>query len=91
MKPKSVEDFDFSSNVYTVNYGFAANYYVFHSTDRNQFRFGKSAVMFCLLSAHSPHSKCADAKIQDEKALSVPLLSCTKDSNNLLTPIARVP
>jgi len=80
-----------SSNVYTVNYGFAANYYVFHSTNRNQFRFRKSAVMFCSLSAHSPHSKCGDAKIEDENAVSVPFLSCTKDSNNLLTPIARVP
>jgi len=80
-----------SSNVYTVNYGFEANYYVFHSTNRNQFRFGKSVVMFCSLSAHSSHSKCGDAKIEDENAVSVPLLSCTKDSNNLLTPTARVP
>ena len=37
------------------------------------------------------HSKCGDAKIEDENAVSVPLLSCTKDSNNLLTPIALVP
>ena len=73
-----------SSNVYTVNYGFAAIYYVFHSTYRNQFRFGKSAVMFCSLSAHSPHSKCGNAKIEDKNAVSVPLLSCTKDVTSYL-------
>ena len=69
-----------SSNVYTINDGFASIYYVFHSTYRYQFRFRKSAVMFCSLSAHSPHlSKCGGAKIEDKDAVSVPLLSCTKD------------
>ena len=69
-----------SSNVYTINDGFASIYYVFHSTYRYQFRFRKSAVMFCSLSAPSPHlSNCGGSKIEDKDAVSVPLLSCTKD------------
>ena len=59
-----------SFNVYTVNCG--------------KFRFGKSAVMFCSLSAYSPHSKCGDAKIEDKNAVSVSLLSCTKDVTSYL-------
>lgn len=72
------------SNVYTVNDGIAAIYYVFHPTYRNQFRFGKSTVIVCSLSAHSPHSKCGDAEIEDKNAVSVPLLSCTKDVTSYL-------
>ena len=41
-------------------------------------------MMFCSLSAHSPHSKCGDAKIEDKNAVSVPLLSCTKDVTSYL-------
>ena len=41
-------------------------------------------MMFCSLLAHSPHSKCGDAKIEDRNAVSVPLLSCTKDVTSYL-------
>ena len=41
-------------------------------------------MMFCSLSTHSPHSKCGGAKIEDKNAVSVPLLSCTKDVTSYL-------
>ena len=40
--------------------------------------------MFCSLSAHSPHYKCGDAKIEDKNAVSVSLLSCAKDVTSYL-------
>ena len=65
-----------SSDVYTVNYGFAA---IFHLRTEISFVVWKSGVMFCSLSAHSPHSKCGGTKVEDHNATSVPLLSCNKD------------
>ena len=41
-------------------------------------------MVFSSLLAHSPHLKCGDAKIEDRNAVSVPLLSCTKDVTSYL-------
>jgi len=41
-------------------------------------------VTFYSLSAHLPHYKCEDAKIEDKNAVSVPLLGCTKDVTSYL-------